>query len=131
VLVYLALSNVIVGLWATVAPRSWYDDFPGLGRSWVAPDGPYNEHLVRDVGAWSLAMLVLCAAAAWTMRRDLVLVAGIAATVQSVPHLVYHLRHTDPFDGLDLVGSIGGIGAAAALGAAVAVWAWRSPQPAA
>ena len=34
----------------------FYDDFPGLGRSWVAADGPYNEHLVRDVGALNLAL---------------------------------------------------------------------------
>ena len=38
------------GLWATLSPRSFYDEFPGGGRAWVAADGPYNEHLVRDFG---------------------------------------------------------------------------------
>jgi len=40
----------LVGFWALLAPRSFYDDFPGGGRSWVSALPPYNEHLVRDVG---------------------------------------------------------------------------------
>ena len=38
-------------------PAAFYDDFPGLGRMWVAPDGPYNQHLVRDVGELNLALV--------------------------------------------------------------------------
>ncbi len=37
---YLALVSLQIGLWAQFAPRSFYDDFPGLGRAWVAIDGP-------------------------------------------------------------------------------------------
>jgi hypothetical protein len=39
-------------------------DFPGAGRSWVAPDGPFNEHLARDVGVLNLALAVVTIAAA-------------------------------------------------------------------
>ena len=44
VLGYLTIAGVFVGVWATVFPRSFYDDFPGVGRVWVAVDGPMNEH---------------------------------------------------------------------------------------
>ena len=35
----------VVGLWAAVAPHSFYDDFPGGGRHWVAVDGPFSFFL--------------------------------------------------------------------------------------
>ena len=54
-LVVIAGGTGVVGLWATASPESFYDDFPGMGRVWVAVDGPYNEHLVRDVGGLNLA----------------------------------------------------------------------------
>src|SRR5437879_910064 len=44
----LAFSAFGVGVQAAFFPRSFYDDFP-MGRGWVAMDGRYNEHLVRDV----------------------------------------------------------------------------------
>jgi hypothetical protein len=46
----LALIGGYVGLWAAAWPRRFYDSFPGLGRHWVLALGPYNEHLIRDVG---------------------------------------------------------------------------------
>jgi hypothetical protein len=127
-LLYAALANLSVGLWASIAPRAWYDEFPGFGRVWVAVDGPYNEHLVRDVGGWALALAVVCLAAAYTLSRVTVITAGIALVVQSGPHLVYHLRHTDPYSGGDLVGSLGGIAAVAAIGVAVAIAGTRLPS---
>jgi len=57
----LLVNQVTVGAWATVAPRSFFDDFP-LGRGWVASLPPYNVHLVRDVGGLSLGFAVLFAA---------------------------------------------------------------------
>ncbi|RTL69410.1 MAG: hypothetical protein EKK42_04560 [Pseudonocardiaceae bacterium] len=69
-LLVLAATQAFVGLWALPAPRSFYDDFPAPGRSWVSALPPYNEHLVRDVGALSLALTVLLVAAAiWLDRR--------------------------------------------------------------
>jgi hypothetical protein len=67
-----ALVSVQLGLWAAPAPRSFYDDFPGGGRSWVSADGPYNEHLVRDFGSLNLAIAVVLAVAAWTTLPTLV-----------------------------------------------------------
>jgi len=90
-----------VGVWATFAPRSFYDDFPGGGAAWVSPDGPFNEHLVRDVGELNLALAVVTVAAAITIARWAVVTAALAWLVYGVPHLVYHLRHLDAYDGSD------------------------------
>lgn len=89
-LVILAVSGAVVGLWAGLAPRSFYDDFPGLGRSWVSVDGPYNEHFVRDVGWLNLALVVLTVWAAVSLSRTLVIAVLVGWLVTSVPHLVYH-----------------------------------------
>jgi hypothetical protein len=101
VLALLAWSSAVVGVWAAFAPRSFYESFPGGGRSWVAPDGPYNEHLVRDVGELNLALTVVTVVALVLLTRTLVVTTAAAWLVYSVPHLVYHLRHLDPFDTSD------------------------------
>lgn len=125
-LLYLLYVNASVGIWATVAPRGFYDDFPGGGRMWVSADGPYNEHLIRDVGAWSLGMAVVVAAALWTLSRPLVITVGAAAAVLGLPHAVYHARHADVFDsGGDAVVSIGGLFLSVLVGVAVVVGGLR------
>ena len=84
ILGYLAVTSLLVGVWAQFAPRSFYDDFPGLGRVWVRVDGPFNEHLVRDVGGLNLALAaVLVGAAIWLDRRMLV-IASLAAVLYGV-----------------------------------------------
>jgi hypothetical protein len=49
----------MVGGWVSLAPTLFFADFPGAGRSWVSPLGPYNEHLVRDVASLNLALAAL------------------------------------------------------------------------
>ncbi|MEJ7584601.1 MAG: hypothetical protein WKF43_11070 [Acidimicrobiales bacterium] len=127
-LLYLLYVNASVGLWATIAPRSFYDDFPGGGRMWVSLDGPYNEHLIRDVGAWSLGMAVVVTAALWALSRPLVLTTGVAATVLGLPHVIYHARHSDVFESTgDKLVSIGGLLLSVLVGLGVAIAALRSP----
>ena len=90
-LAYLTVSFLEVGLWATVAPRSFYDDFPGFGRPWVAGDGPYNAHLASDAGVGFLAVgMVLLLAAVW-MERRVMQAALTAAVLHGGTHLVFHL----------------------------------------
>lgn len=122
VFVYLGLQSCVLGVWALVAPRSFYDEFPGSGRSWVAVDGRFNEHLVRDVGALNLALLVLMVAAAWRPNRELVTVAAIAAVVWGAPHLIYHVFNTDGLSTGDLVASLGGLAVFVVLPLTVLVW---------
>lgn len=109
-LLYGVYVNGSVGLWASIAPQSFYDSFPGFGHVWVSIDGPYNEHLVRDVGALGLGITILLVAAAWTLSRPLLLAAGAAMTAAALPHTLYHLRHADVYDGTaDKVASLGGL----------------------
>jgi nucleoside-diphosphate-sugar epimerase len=100
----LAVSAFAVGVQAAFFPRSFYDDFP-FGRGWVAMDGPYNEHLVRDVGALNLALVVVTLGALIVATRAVARVAAVAWLVYSIPHFVYHLRHlTMVMPGADKVG---------------------------
>jgi hypothetical protein len=62
----LAVVQGVVGVWALLAPASFYARFPVSGHAWVAQLPPYNEHLVRDFGALNLALAVPLAAAAVT-----------------------------------------------------------------
>ncbi len=108
-LVYLAFSSAQIGFWALFAPRSFYDDFPGLGRTFIAVDGPYNEHLVRDFGALNLALLFVLAAAIVSMSRQLVFTASIASIIWGIPHVIYHATTTDLFTGSDVFVNVGGL----------------------
>lgn len=105
----LALGQVPLALWATFAPRQFFDEFPGGGRHWVSPDGPYNEHLVRDVGALSLALVVVAVFAFVTLSVPLVRATAAAFLANGVLHVAYHLRHLDLYDTADQVASISGL----------------------
>jgi hypothetical protein len=100
----LTASALYVGGWAAPFPRSFYDSFPGLGRTWVSIDGPYNEHLVRDVGAFYLALALVGVLALMWRERHVTLVAAAAWAMFSLPHLTYHLVHVDELDSIDAVG---------------------------
>lgn len=94
-LAFEAFGFVVVGAWALAAPRSFYESFPGAGRTWVGVDGPFNEHLVRDVGALNLALVAVLVAALWWGGATLVRTAAVASLVWTVPHVAYHLTHLD------------------------------------
>ncbi len=118
---YLALFSLQIGLWAMLAPRSFYDDFPGLGRSWVSVDGPYNEHLVRDVGALNVAIALVVIMAAIRLSRDLVMVAGLATLAWGVPHLIYHLFERDGLSVSDQIISLSGLATFSGLAALILI----------
>ena len=107
----LVLSGTYVGLWAAAFPASFHESFPGPFGSWVAADGPYNEHLVRDVGTFNLGLAAASAMAIRYRDRGPGLVVGTAWIVSSVPHLGYHLHH------------LGGLGAGEAVAQVVALGA--------
>lgn len=112
--VLLTAQAAYVGLWAGLFPRAFYDSFPGLHRSWVSSDGPYNEHLIRDVGGVYLALgAVGVLALAWGDHRSRCLL-GSAWTVFGVLHLGYHVIHLD-----ELASTVDRIGEVVALGCSV------------
>ena len=121
----LALSAAALGLQAEFSPRSFYDDFP-FGRGWVAMSGPYNEHLVCDVGALNLGLFVLTLGALLLATRAVARLTAATWFVWSVPHFVYHLRHPGMgMGGLDKALSWGSL--ALSIVGAVLVWIWSRP----
>lgn len=92
-LLFLTFASLLVGPWAQFAPAWFWEGFPGFGRAWVSVDGPYNEHLIRDVGGLQLGMAVVCFAAFLSPGVALVRAAALASIAWQAPHLVYHLVH--------------------------------------
>jgi len=109
-LVGLGTLQAVNGLYALIAPRSFYDDYP-FGRGWVAALPQYSEHLVRDVGGLFLATAVVLLAAAVYLERRLVAVALIAFLAFSLPHSIFHAFNLEPYSTADLLANVLGLGA--------------------
>jgi len=108
----LGLTALELGLWATVSPRSFYENFPGGGRHWVALDGAYNEHLVRDFGGLNLALAFVTIVAFVHLTPVLVRVAAGAWLLWSIPHFVYHARHLGVYETADKFANMFSLGLA-------------------
>ena len=102
-LVFLGVAAAFPGLWALFWPESFFTDFPGAGFAWVELLPPYNEHLVRDVGAFYLGFAVLLIAAAVMMDAKVTRIALIAWLVAAVPHFIFHLTHLDGYETTDAI----------------------------
>ena len=108
-LVLLSIPAAQLAVWATLAPRSFYDDFPGGGNAWVSPSGPYNEHLVRDIGAFNLGLLLVAILAIVTLERRLVQASLLASIASGTPHLIFHITDTESLSTSDNVASLTGL----------------------
>jgi hypothetical protein len=117
--VVLAVAQGSAALWALVAPRSFYEGFPGFGRHWVSALPPFNEHLLRDFGAASLAIVVFLVGAAIILERHLIQVALVAFLAYSIPHFAYHLTTTEHYSTGDNIASLGGFAITMALAVAL------------
>lgn len=122
-------GSLVVGLWAQVLPRSFYDDFPGAGRVWVAVDGPFNEHLVRDVGGLNLGLAFMAGFALVTGSVLVARATGGAALIFGVPHLLYHALNLDPFDTADVVSMLVSLAVAALAGLLALAAPGRADEP--
>jgi len=125
----LAATQFLVGLWSLAAPASFYDDFPYGGTPWVALLPPYNEHLVRDHGAGTLALGVALALAAWWLDRRVVITAVAAFLTFTVPHTVFHSLHLAHFPLADAVAQQAGFAVEIVLAVAVLVLVTRDRVP--
>jgi hypothetical protein len=104
---FLAFNGAVVGVWALFFPQAFYDSFPGMGRSWVSVDGPFNEHLIRDVGGSFLSLAALALVAVSLKTRELALAAAICWLVSQVPHFTYHMYHLGMYpDIIDKIGNV-------------------------
>ena len=104
VLYGLGAVQLVNGLYALLAPRSFYDDFP-FGRGWVEALPSYSEHLVRDVGGLFVATAVILIAAGYWLERRLTAVTLVAWLAFAVPHTVFHLFNLGPFGAGDAIGN--------------------------
>ena len=112
---------------ATLAPRSFFDDFP-LTRHWISGTGDlYNEHLIRDVGGLFTAMIIITA---WTLwRHHPTAPIATAWLIQGLLHFAFHVGHLDGYNTIDKLGLLASLVTIPAL-AAISVWTSRSRQPA-
>jgi hypothetical protein len=114
----LGLISLGAGLWAMIAPRSFYLN--------AAPFPPYNRHLFHDIGAFQIG-LGICLAASLVFKDALVVVL-VGNACAGVAHFVAHVldrsqggHATDPFTF--------GVLAALMVGLAVARWLAVRPRP--
>ena len=118
-LIAIAVLMAPAGLQAAFAPRSFFDDFP-LGRGWIsAGDAAYDEHLVRDVGALFLALIVVTVWCA--VRREAMAAVAVAWLVQGVLHLGYHVGHLDGLEAVDKTALVVSLALVPVL-ALIAIW---------
>jgi hypothetical protein len=108
-LIYLTVTIGFLAIWILVAPRGFYDNFPGGSAHWVSALPPYNEHLERDFGAASLGLALLAGLAAYWMDRRVIQAAALAMLAAGLPHLVYHLTTTEHYSTGDNVASLIGL----------------------
>lgn len=124
-LAVLAVSSGVVGVWALAFPREFFDSFPGIGIGWVTVLPPFNEHLVRDVGALNLGLAVLLAASARSAAPALVAVATASWLTANVPHTIFHVRNLEAFAPPEALAQTLTQLALLALGATLFAVSWR------
>jgi hypothetical protein len=112
------LMGAYVGIFGYAFPHAFYTSFPGLGLHWIDVDGPYNQHLTRDVGSLYIALAAGSVGAIFTRTASAGRVMGIAWFVFGVLHFGYHVTHPEGTTG-DIVGSIISLVLSALLGLAL------------
>jgi hypothetical protein len=88
VLVVLGVVTLVNATWMLMGPMHWYQELPAA----VPDTGPFNAHMVRDIGC---AFLVVGVALMWAARRPewRVPLVGVAALFY-VAHAVLHVHDT-------------------------------------
>ncbi|MGZ4143156.1 MAG: hypothetical protein ACXVQY_11655 [Actinomycetota bacterium] len=101
-LLVVGVPTAVTGAWALFGPESFFRSFPrGAAHAWVAPLGPYDEHLVRDVGSLLLALGVLLVIAGVVLERRLVLAAVATSLIYDIPHFIFHAAHRATLSSID------------------------------
>jgi alkylhydroperoxidase family enzyme len=130
-LLALGVPQALIGLWALLGPQSFYDDFPAGTDGWVHVLGPFDEHLVTDVGSLFVALGVVLAFAALSLRRGAVVAAATGWLIFSVPHFLWHVFNLEPYDTADALANTVTLGWTVVGGILVLALALRQePRPA-
>jgi hypothetical protein len=120
VLAITIIIGLYVGIWAEFFPGGFYASFPGGGLHWIDTDGPYNEHLIRDVGSFYLGLTAASLVAVFHRSALPGRVAGVAWGVFGILHYGYHLMHLEGSP-VDIAGNIVSLGISAAAGIILAL----------
>ena len=123
-LLYLVLFHGFPGVWALFMPQEFYHHFPGFGLVWVAIDGPYNEHLIRDVGGFFIALAALCLLTLIRPRWVAARATAICLLMFNGPHLWYHLQHLHMLPPIERIGLAASLSLTALL---VLLLLWQRP----
>lgn len=83
VIIVIAISYGLNGLWMIVDPKLWYDTIPGITML-----GPYNTHFLRDVG---IIYGVSAGGFVWGLRAG-TSPALIMAAAWPALHAIYHFQ---------------------------------------
>jgi hypothetical protein len=124
-LIFLAVSQGLAGSMQLLLPQVFYADVPSAQHAWVAMFPPYNEHLMRDVGASTLAYVLVLGVAAVSMQPRIVRTALAANLVFTVPHFVFHAAHLEHFLVADAIGQTVALGMGVAIPVVLLVIALR------
>ena len=128
-LVSLGAIQFVNGIWATLAPRSFYDDFPVPVGGWVSALPAYNEHLMRDVGGLFLATGFILLAASIRLEARMVAIALVSYLLFSIPHMIFHLFNLEPYGTGDTIGNVIALAATVLLPVGVLVMLARGGPP--
>jgi hypothetical protein len=86
---FLAATQILVGVWALYFPARFFAlEVVGMGMA-------YNEHLMRDYGAMTLASAVVLGAATIHMGPWITRAALVMYLTWAVPHFLVHLSMLD------------------------------------
>jgi len=110
-----------VGVWAYFFPGAFYSSFPGLGAHWIDEDGPFNEHLIRDVGGMYLALGAASIVSLVRFSGANALVIGTAWTTFGALHFGYHAAHLGEMAPPDALGNVVTLGLSLLLGIALLI----------
>jgi hypothetical protein len=115
ILALAALLGLYVGGWAEFFPQAFYTSFPGLGRHWISQAGAYDEHLIRDVGSFYLALAAVSIAGVFARTAVPARIAGLGWTTFGLLHFGYHVTHLEG-SATDKAGNVVSLGLSAILG---------------
>lgn len=80
-----AVMSLAVGIWMLASPRDWFEVFP----AGIEDFGPFNQHFIRDVGAWYTAGGILLAFGSSNPIRF----GGMTIVVTSVAYVLHAWIH--------------------------------------
>src|SRR5262249_13193394 len=106
------------------APHGFYRHVVGVDAL-----GPYNQHLLSDVGELYLGFAVLFVWAARSLSITLVRASCAAFAVTELMHFLYHATHLAHFDVRSATAQTSGLVLLLALPAALSPRAGRKPRP--